>query len=348
MRLSKTEWAVIALTLFSAIIRFWNVGFQMMNYDEEFTINFARPALPLLQLIVTSLTTDCNPPLYYIAAHFSMLLFGMTATAIRLPSVIAGALFIPVMYLVGKEYKDELFGLLTAGFSAIYYNAVFYSKFGRSYSMAILFVSLAFYFFLRVLKGDGRSRIWFVVFTLCSIYTHLYSAIPLGLLMLYLIYDRWDWEVFAGVAVGCLPLLSYLYLILDSRAVGKTGFFGASLFEILFLVPLDLFTYSSFFITPIVLWSFWKYRSERVAQVIFLVGLGTWLSMVALYFVTPVILHYAMFLVPMLIPLFILPFYEAIRKDEICFHHLIVVLMLVVFEAVQIAAIASVQRAWFI
>ena len=319
----------------------------MMNYDEEFTINFARPALSVFELAATSLTYDYTPPLYYIAAHFSMLLFGMTATAIRIPSVICGVLFIPAMYLVGREYKDELFGLLSAGFSAIYYNSVFYSKFGRSYSMAILFFSLAFYFFLRVLKGDKHSGIWFAVFALCSMYTHLYSVIPLGLMVLYLLWERKVMQSIVLIIGGAIPLALYIVPILISRDVGRTGYFGATLFEILFLIPLDIFTYSSFIIAPVILWALWTHRTERLIQVIFLVCMGTWASMFALFFVTPIILHYAMFLVPMLILLFVLPFYEAIKKDEILFHHLIIVIMLVVFEAVQIAAIASVQRAWF-
>jgi mannosyltransferase len=347
MRLSKFEWAVIALTLLGALIRFWNIGFQMMNYDEEFTINFARPALSVFELAATSLTYDYTPPLYYIAAHFSMLLFGMTATAIRIPSVICGVLFVPVMYFVGREYKDELFGLLAAGFSAIYYNSVFYSKFGRSYSMAILFFSLAFYFFMRVLKGDKHSGVWFAAFALCSMYTHLYSVIPLGLMVLYLLWERKALQGVALIVIGSLPLALYIVPILISREVGRCSYFGSTLFEIAFLIPLDLFTYSSFIIMPVILWSFWKHRTERLMQIVFLICLGTWISMFALFFVTPIILHYAMFLVPMLILLFVLPFYEAIRKDEILFHHLVIILVLVVLEAVQIAAIATVQRAWF-
>lgn len=353
MKLSRIEWAVIALTFLGALIRFWNIGFQWMNYDEEFTITFAQPAFSCLQIISASLTSDYTPPLSYLAAHFSMIVFGMNATAIRIPSAIFGTLFVPIMYFVGKEYKDELFGLLCAGFSAIYYNAVFYSKYGRSYAMDFVFFSVAFYFFMRILKGDNKAGIWFALFALCSVWTHLYSAIPLGLMILYLLYERKAYTTFGIFTVGCLPLLSYVNSISRYRCTndltcqfGGTHAFGATWQEIIYLTPLDIFAYSAFIIVPIVVWSLWTHRSEKIIQVISLISLATWGSMIALSGITPIILHYAIFLVPMLIIPLILPFYEAIAKDTVTFCHLLVIMIVMILEAVQIAAIAVVQRAW--
>jgi len=345
MKLPRIEWAVIALTLLGALLRFWNIGFQTMNYDEEFTILFASPSIPLVPLVIKTLTTDFTPPLYYIAAHFSMMVFGMTATAIRLPSVIIGVFFVPVMYFVGKEYKDELFGLLTAGFATIFYNGIFYSKYGRAFMMGIVFVAVAFWFFMRALKGDRWAGFWFSLFALASVYTHLYAAIPVGMMILYLLWKR---GIFTGISImilGSAPLLGLVKEVLINRTP-MIYTFGSTWQEIIYLTPLDLFTYSAFIIVPIIVWSLWTYRSDSVLRSIAVISLVTWVSMIVLSSVTPIVLHYAIFLVPMLIVPLILPFYDAIQKDKIYFHHLILILVFMILEAVQIAALAVVQRAW--
>jgi mannosyltransferase len=215
---------LIALILVGAIIRFWNIGFQHMTCDEEFTIGFAGVGITAGQIFIQSLSQDFTPPLYYLAAHFSMILFGETAEAIRYPSAIAGILLIPVMYSIGRGYKDELFGLMLAGSTTIFYNFIYYSRYGRSYSLALLFFSIAFYYFMRLLKGDKKSSIPFGIFALLCVWTHLYTAIPLGVMILYLL---WEQKVYyhglAITVIGSLPLLNYFTLINSTRALANSG-----------------------------------------------------------------------------------------------------------------------------
>jgi uncharacterized membrane protein len=335
---------LVFLIIIGAVLRFWNIGYQHMNWDEEWTIQFATPAITATELFLKSITTDCNPPLYYLAAHFSMILFGETATAIRIPSAIAGILLIPVMYYIGEEYCDELFGLLLAGLTTLFYNFIFYSKYGRSYSIALLVFSIAFYYFMRLLKGDKKSSIPFGIFALLCLWTHLYTVIPIGIMIIYLLYER---KVYLyGIAItiiGSLPLLNYLFLINSTRALSQ-GNFGETPISVLLYTPLDIFAYSAFVMFPIVVWSLWKYRHDMLIRAITIISLGTWLSMMVLAVKTPVILHYAM---PLTIPLFLaftVPFYLAIKKREVYFHHGIVVMIVILLEFVQTHAILFIQR----
>jgi 4-amino-4-deoxy-L-arabinose transferase-like glycosyltransferase len=347
MRLSKTEWAVIALTLLGALLRFWNIGFQMMNYDEEFTIEFARPALSIVQIIITSLTTDCNPPLYYISAHLSMLVFGMTATAIRIPSAIFGALLIPVMYYIGKEYKDELFGLLMAGYSFLFYNFFFYSRFGRSYSLCLLLFALAFLFFMRAVKGDKRAGIFFGIFAVCAVWSHLYSCIPIGIMILYLLWERRDFISTGIVALGCVPLLNFIYLIVFGRSVANGTAFGFTPSQVLYLTAPDIFGYSAFVTVPIILYVLWTRRSDPILNRIAVISAATVASMVVLSTITPVMMHYSVFLVPLLFIPLILPFYDAIMENQVAFVHLCVIMVILILEVVQIVAFNIYQRGSF-
>lgn len=335
---------LLALVITGAILRFWNIGFQNMTWDEEFTIKFAGTGITAAQLFIKSLTTDCNPPLYYLAAHFSMLVFGETATAIRIPSAIAGVLLIPVMYFIGREYKDELFGLLIATFTTIFYNFIFYSRYGRSYSIALLFFSITFYFFMQLLKGEKKFSIPFGIFALLSLYTHLYTAIPLGIMILYLLWER---KVYLkGILItiiGSVLLLNYFTLIGTGRTLSN-GNFGETPLAVILYTPLDLFTYSVFIIFPIILWSCWKYRADKLIRVITIISLATWISMIVLATKTPIILHYGLFCVVPLLIAFVCPFYDALKAKELLFYHYVTVMVIIILEFVQIYAINSLQR----
>ena len=341
----RTELTVVALTIIGALIRFWNIGFQAVNTDEEFTLAFASAALSFPQVFLNALTTDFTPPLYYLTAHLSMIFFGNTVTAIRIPSAIFGVLLIPVIYYVGKEYRDELFGLLAAGFTTFFYSMVYYSRYGRAYMLALLFFTIALYFYLQILKGDTHSSIPFGIFALLTLWTHLYSVIPLGVLVLYLLYER---KAFSGIAVlvlGSLPLLNYVFLILSSRVdVPVFQNFGEPPVSILLFTPLDLFAYSSILIIPIIIWILWTHRTEKMLQIVAVTSLVTWISMIVLSFKTPIILHYALFLVPMLLLPFLLPFYDAVLAKRIGFHHLVTGMVIMLLEVVQIVAVLTMQR----
>jgi mannosyltransferase len=349
---TKTELLLISFVIVGTVLRFWNIGFQNTNYDEQFTMTFAAPSLTAWQIVINCFTQDYTPPLYYLAAHFSMIVFGQNQIAIRIPSAIMGVAFIPIMYLIGKQYRDELFGLIAAGFSTIYYNAIFYSRYGRSYAMDFVFFSAAFYFFMRLLDGDKKSGVCFGLFAICSMWTHLYSAIPLGIMVLYLLWERKALDGITVMVLGCLPLLLYIPLILTTRCneVGTacqfsgTNSFGATPLEILVLTPLDIFAYSAFIIVPIVVWSCWKHRTDRIIQVIIGISLVTWASMFLLSFKTPIIVHYAIFLVPMLLLPLILPFWEALQTNTVKLRHCYAVMVILILEAVQIWAHFTIQR----
>ena len=346
---SECKW-LLAFIIIGTIIRAYSLSFQIMNGDEIWTIDFASPSLSAWQIIVTSLSNDCNPPLYYLVAHFSMLLFGATAWAIRFPSVIFGILLIPCTYLVGREFRDDLFGLLCAGFTALSYNMIFYSRYGRSYAMALVFAALCFYFFQRVLKGDNRAGIWFGVFALLSVYTHLFAAIPLGLMAVYLLWKRLAVPGIVVFSIGSLPLLNLLYVIYTTRVItNASNNFGSSPVDVLIHAPLDVFAYSTIIILPILIYSLWVYRSDRLFKIITSVSLITLFVMIALANRTPIIPHYIIFVYPMLLLPLTLPFYNAIitKGKDMSYVYIVVIYSILVNEFIQIWFLVTVQRAWW-
>jgi hypothetical protein len=234
-----------------------------------------------------------------------------------------------------------------AGFATFFYTFIFYSKYGRAYSLELLLFTIAFIFFMRLLKDDKHAALPFSIFALLCLWTHLYAVIPLAVMFLYLLYvKKIGLKYPVAVGILSLPLLNYVNLLLTQRVTDTTStmMFGEPPIAVFLYTPLDLFAYSSFVIFPIIVWMLWRHWDQKLFRVIAGISIVTWISMMVIALQTPVILHYALPLVPMLIVAFILPFYEAIRTRSVHFHHLTVLMVVIILEAVQIVALCTLQR----
>lgn len=335
-----------ALVIIGAALRFYVLGFQAMNYDEIFTTKFANPALSVTQLVIQALSFDFTPPLYYLAAHFSMQVFGQNAIAIRIPSVICGVLLIPVMYFVGREYRDELFGYLLAFITTFLYTFFYYARYGRAYSMELLWFTIMFYFFMRLLKEHTtKDELLFTLFALLSLWTHLFSVIPVGIMVIWLLWTQKFYKGIVPLVLCSLPLLNYVNIIMTMRVIGVgNNDFGAKPLEILLGEPLDLFAYSALIIFPIALWVIATHWDDIVLRFTGIVFGITWAAMLVLSFRTPIILHYSLFCVPMLLLAFTFPFWEAIRERVVQFQHICIIVIVLLMELLQMTFIWTMQR----
>src|SRR3989344_7750351 len=87
-----------------------------------------------------------------------ILLFGKTAFAVKLHSLIIGVILFPILtYFLGKEFFNERIGYL-AGISMIFYPTIFSINFGGwRDTMFAFFVVAGIYFFYRGLKTDSTK-----------------------------------------------------------------------------------------------------------------------------------------------------------------------------------------------
>src|SRR5205807_2609029 len=76
--------------------------------DEAISIHQAR--LPLHDLFRNLYYGDRQPPLYHLTLWLTIRAFGHGEFAVRLPSLIAGTLVIPVLYELGRELYDRRTG----------------------------------------------------------------------------------------------------------------------------------------------------------------------------------------------------------------------------------------------
>lgn len=130
-------------------------------------------------------TTDVHPPLYFSVLWVDVRWLGTGQLAVRVPSIIAGVLTIPALYLVGKEAYDRRTGAVAAAIGVVAPILVWYSQEARMYSMLALFGLLAMWAQLRILRRHpDRVGAWpwvaYVLATVAMVWTQYFGLLQLA------------------------------------------------------------------------------------------------------------------------------------------------------------------------
>jgi 4-amino-4-deoxy-L-arabinose transferase-like glycosyltransferase len=111
----RTTWILVAIVLAGAFVRFWGLGSVGLHGDEK---TMALPVMSLVNQGVPLMPSGMFYPravgqLYLMAA--SVMAFGQSEWAMRLPSALCGVLLIALTWSIGKRFLTPIWNLaLTA------------------------------------------------------------------------------------------------------------------------------------------------------------------------------------------------------------------------------------------
>lgn len=183
VRRSRYLQVLIILTVLGGFLRLFQLGAASLWLDEASTLTFARQSV--VQIWGSLSGGEFNPPLFYWLEH-AMLVFGESEVILRLFPAILGILTIPVFYLIGSEVLDRNTGILASALLAFSPFQIYYSQEARAYAPMLFFFSLAFYFFLRLLRSWGRrDAVLFGIFSAVAFWTHFYAFVPILALVIF-------------------------------------------------------------------------------------------------------------------------------------------------------------------
>lgn len=236
----------IAIILIAFGVRFYNLTYHSLWFDEAVSVYWARQSVPRILEVGFTLMEDRLPPLYYLTLKGWSSLVGFTETGVRSLSVLMGVLLVPVGAKITALLFHRRVGLFAALLLALNPFLIWYSQEARMYAPAVLFGALAVLVFLQFVKGNQRrsesakkriseSRkqqgseparrrsgnhspfiILFILFAILSLYSHLYAGFLLPALGLWLAlsYPR-DWRLWLAFAVsGAIISLAYAPILL--------------------------------------------------------------------------------------------------------------------------------------
>jgi 4-amino-4-deoxy-L-arabinose transferase-like glycosyltransferase len=163
------RWAVFALVLVAAALRFYRLGAQSYWIDEVLTVRAANLGEPFgLRDFVGNIQGPLHALLIHLVGTFSA-----REVALRSISAVAGVACVPLLYLLGSEVVSRRAGLVAALLGALSPFAVWYSQEARNYSLLIFFSTLSSLLVYRLVRRDGRVWPVYVVSVALACYLNL-------------------------------------------------------------------------------------------------------------------------------------------------------------------------------
>ncbi|HEX6366938.1 MAG TPA: glycosyltransferase family 39 protein, partial [Agromyces sp.] len=175
---------VVLVGLALRLLKFWDSVYA----DELSTLYIVKGRSLGDALSIVSSDAEVSPPLSFIASWLFAKL-GSAPELIRLPSLIAGTMTIPLTFLVGRRAMNEVVGLIAAAIVALSPFMVYFSTEARGYALAIIFVVASTLALLRAI--DGRKRGWWIayaIFSVLAMYSHYTATFPLLAQLLWVLW----------------------------------------------------------------------------------------------------------------------------------------------------------------
>ena len=218
---------VIAILILAAsALRMHHLAQPSLSWDEGWSVGLSTLSRAEINRITA---LDVHPPLYY---HVFKLWLGLGRHEwiLRFLSVIAGVLTIPLAYVTGRAWRDELVGVLAAFVTALSPFLLYYSQVARMYSLSALLSLLSTYSLLKATKA-GRTGMYvaFVLSALASLYTFYYTACVLAAACVYALLTRprcWRALLISAAVISLLyaPWLLCAGPPMWARVSSRTGF----------------------------------------------------------------------------------------------------------------------------
>jgi uncharacterized membrane protein len=245
-RLSSIGWLIGAILL-AVGLRCFRLGQNSLWIDEYASLTTALA--PLAEMPAAAIRGHAfNPPIYFWILHLTVRALGEGEAALRIPSVVAGVLTIPILWLLAYEVTRNRW---VANLSAILLAAnplhLWYSQEARPYALLVLFSSAALWS-LAVALRTSALRWWagFAVFSSLAILTHVIGLVTLLLGAFWVVFrghDRGLLRRYAAASLGAVTLASP-FLIMLARAVATAEGTGSPARTYIGLeLPYTIYTY---------------------------------------------------------------------------------------------------------
>jgi uncharacterized membrane protein len=174
-RVPADVWALGALTVLGAVLRFSTIASQSYWADEALTVH--EIALPFGQMLSTVAHVETTPPLYFILAWAWSHVFGTGEAGLRSLSAVIGILVIPIAYTCARELVSRRAGVIAAAFAAVNPFLVWYSQEARAYMLLIALTGASLLWFVRAQRDPSRRNVaWWALLSALALATHFFAG----------------------------------------------------------------------------------------------------------------------------------------------------------------------------
>lgn len=199
---------LVAYLAWLALVIFRYAAIRPLWYDELFTLHLARVASPVDLFHHLASGVDLNPPLLYLLTRASVLAFGETTWALRLPALAGMLLGTSCFYLFLRRSRGTLVALTAVAASVASTKVWIFFLEARPYGLVFGFAGL--------LLLSWQRRWYFLLAAACilGVSSHYYFVMPIAVLSLtelarQLLQRNFNWKPIAAFATGGIALLAW-------------------------------------------------------------------------------------------------------------------------------------------
>jgi hypothetical protein len=148
----QTAWVVlIGLSVLGLLLRLWRLGSDLWHDEVLTLLDFARQ--PMGE-ILTSFPSQNQHMFFSVLARLSFAVFGESAWALRLPSVIFGVASLWALFLLGRRLLGTREALLACSLMTVSYHHIWFSQNARGYMGLLFFTLLATWLWLEAISRE--------------------------------------------------------------------------------------------------------------------------------------------------------------------------------------------------
>jgi hypothetical protein len=172
---SGRVWLTLAgLSLLALMLRLWKLDTDLWHDEVLTLVDFVR--MPLGE-IVARFPSQNQHMFFSVLARFSFAIFGESAWALRLPSVVLGVGSVWALFLLGRRLLGAREALLACALMTVSYHHVWFSQNARGYMGLLFFTLLATWLWLESLSRDEwRLSLGYAVAVALGAWLHLTMA----------------------------------------------------------------------------------------------------------------------------------------------------------------------------
>ncbi len=155
---SRTAWLILAgLCVLALGLRLWRLNTDLWHDEVLTLVELVR--LPMGE-ILTSFPSQNQHMLFSVLARWSFDLFGESAWALRLPSVLFGVGSLWALFVLGRRLLGVREALLACALMTVSYHHIWFSQNARGYMGLLFFTLLATWLWLEAL--ERRQWRWWI------------------------------------------------------------------------------------------------------------------------------------------------------------------------------------------
>jgi 4-amino-4-deoxy-L-arabinose transferase-like glycosyltransferase len=169
--------ALLGITAVAVALRAVFVGDQSLGYEEVFTASIVDHST-LAGVWSGVRATESTPPLYYVLSWiWIQLSTSHSAAALRMVSLLAGVITVPVGYLAARRFVGDHLALVAAWLCAISPILVGYSIYARAYALLVLACALSVWALGALIEEPSWPRwLWWALAAVICLWTHYFAV----------------------------------------------------------------------------------------------------------------------------------------------------------------------------